>query len=252
MSITQSSHHLSRREFLKLGGAALLAALAGKTLTAAAEGEEPPVLWYASRISPYAALTYDDCYLVHKMQDLETILAGYPEVKITLFPVGKALDNNEGKDPGIWRRFLEQGHEYGYHTFDHLGAHQMTTKMINEDYDRWHDALARVLGTEPKIKFYRPTFGVVTPSLLEMCQQRGLIPTMWSRGWGGKYEVSKRAIRETQAGDIVLLHIRTDDVYNTSQGLEVHKDSPLRFVTMSSLYRIYLSDQEKIRQHPRR
>ncbi len=252
MPNSSKNSHLSRREFLKLSAAALLATAAVQVMPAQAEDETPAVMWYGSRSSPYAALTYDDCYLANRMQDLLDILAGYPQVKVSLFPAGTALENNESKNAGIWKRFYEQGHEYGYHTFNHIGASVMSTQAINDDFDHWYETLSGVLSAKPVVKFYRPAYGIVSPSLLEMCQQRDLIPVMWSRGWGGKFEVSERAIRETMAGDIVLLHIRTDDVHNTAQGLEIHQDGILRFVTISTLYQIYLSDREKVRLHRRK
>jgi hypothetical protein len=58
--------------------------------------DQAPLIWRGSARNRYVALTYDDCYLVKRLQDLEVLLAGFPEFSITLFPVGMALLNNEG------------------------------------------------------------------------------------------------------------------------------------------------------------
>ena len=64
-----------------------------------------PTIWRGSPRHRRVALTYDDCYLLRRMQDLEALLADYPEFKVTLFPVGVALLNLESQDAGIWKRF---------------------------------------------------------------------------------------------------------------------------------------------------
>ncbi|MBN1304074.1 MAG: polysaccharide deacetylase family protein [Anaerolineales bacterium] len=236
--------HFSRREFLKLSGAAL-GALALKPFS-------PPkldrpaehALWKGSPNFPVAALTVDDCYLSSMLQELDIVLSTQPDVKITLFAVGETFENNESKIPGIWRTFYDKGHEYAYHSFSHINPGVQSTETIIEDYDRWFNACARVLGVEPQVRFARPPFGVVTQSFLGMCAARNLIPTMWSTGWGGPYENASSAIRKTSNGDIVLLHTRIEDVKNVKQALEVDLlDTRLRFVTMSELYYMYLVDQ---------
>ena len=67
---------ISRRDFLKLGGAALLGISAGKFIPP--QEDEPnftaPLIWSGSRKFKRMAFTYDDCYLLNKMQDLEELL----------------------------------------------------------------------------------------------------------------------------------------------------------------------------------
>ena len=84
---------ISRRDFLKLGGAALLGISAGKFVSP--QEDEPyftaPLIWNGSRKFKRMAFTYDDCYLLNKMQALEELLNEYPEFKVTFFPVGQKL-----------------------------------------------------------------------------------------------------------------------------------------------------------------
>ncbi|HEY2981659.1 MAG TPA: polysaccharide deacetylase family protein [Anaerolineales bacterium] len=235
----------SRRDFLKLTGASVLAATFGADLgrfdayerrVAAQAADSAPVIWHGSTRRRYVALTYDDCYLVKRMQDLEELLAEFPEFKITLFPVGVALVSNEVKDPGIWKRFHENGHEIGYHSWDHTNIGVMSPEGALADYDRWAEALVDVLGFQPTIRFGRPPFGVLSYSFDVLCRERKLVNTIWSTGWGGELQVGLNAARNSRNGDIVLMHIRTQD-YNTSlQAYPWMRENGWGAVTLTKLY----------------
>jgi peptidoglycan/xylan/chitin deacetylase (PgdA/CDA1 family) len=244
----------SRRDFLKLTGTALLAASLPDAstrldeafgLATAQEAEPAPLIWRGSARQRYVALTYDDCYLVNRMQDMEELLAQYPEVKITLFPVGVALLSNQEKDPGIWNRFHEQGHEIGYHSWDHTNFGVMSPKAALEDYARWLSALQAVMGFQPVVRFARPTYGSLAYSFDVVCSENGLVNTMWSTGWGGELEIGLNAAKKSRNGDIVLLHIRTQD-YNTSvQAFPWMRENGLGAVTLTKLYDDLLREQNE-------
>lgn len=192
------------------------------------------------------ALTYDDCYLITMMHRLESILAQHPDVRITLFPVGFALLNNQQKDPGIWKRFYKKGHEIGYHSFDHINPQVMSEEKVVADYDLWLDALREVLEEEPLVRFARPPFGNTSPSFLHMCAVRGLVPTMWSTGWGGPTErVVKYTVPKIQWGDIVLLHTRIEDMDTSEKALPELAERVIQPVTMSRIYLDLLKEQNE-------
>jgi peptidoglycan/xylan/chitin deacetylase (PgdA/CDA1 family) len=226
-----------RRDFLKLAAAGLAATALGTRIAAGADGEaSPPLIWRGSSLYHYVALTYDDCYLVKRLQGLEQLLAKFPDFKITLFPVGVALLSNEQKDPGIWKRFHDQGHEIGYHSWDHTNFGVMSVETALEDYSRWLEALTQVLGVTPPVHFGRPTYGSLAPSFDAVCKQYGLVNTMWSTGWGGELANGLNAAKKSRNGDIVLMHIRTQD-YNTSlQAYPWMQENGWGAVTLSRLY----------------
>jgi len=236
----------SRRDFLKLTGATLLAAsLPSPGPASAQEAATAPLIWRGSTRQRYVALTYDDCYLVKRMQDLEQLLAQFPDFNITLFPVGVALLSNEVKDPGIWKRFHEKGNEIGYHSWDHTNIGVMSPEAAVADFDRWMEALIQVMGFEPTVRFGRPPFGVLSYSFDALCTERGLVNTLWSTGWGGELEVGLNAAKKSRNGDIVLLHIRTQD-YNTSvQAYPWLKDNGWGAVTLTKLYDDLLLEQNE-------
>ena len=148
---------LTRRDFLKLGAAGAAGAAAAFLTTPAAAAGPPPLIWRGSARHRYVALTYDDCYLVERLKALEALLDEYPDFKITLFPVGMALINNQNKNPGVWNRFYEKGHDIGYHSYDHTNFGVMSDETALVDYSRWLETLSEVMGFTPRVRFGRPT-----------------------------------------------------------------------------------------------
>ncbi len=239
---------LTRRDFLKFGGSALLAApFFGRRLSGGA-ARSAPVIYHGSDRLPRIALTYDDCLLVTRLHMLQAILQANPEVRVTLLPTGQALINNESKSPGIWKWFHERGHEYAYHSWDHTDPWVLSDDQVLGDYDRWQGALYQVLGASPLVRFARPPFGNLSGSFLSMCGLRGKVATMWSTGFGGAVDVGVAAAKRARHGDIALLHTRNQpaipqinqeeswDMTITSQILPYFASTGIECVTLSILY----------------
>ncbi len=232
---------LSRRDFLKLSGAALVAGVlegyAPRVFAKGAENADFRIFKHGRRDQAQVALSYDDCHLVTKLQNLERMLAEHPEMKITFFPTGEALLRTTEKDAGIWQRFLDAGHEIGTHTFNHLNPGIRSTKSLLEDYDLWLAALEEATERMPFVRFARPPYGNLSPSYQEMCTERGLVAAMWSASWGGELALAKKNIAAAENGDVVLMHISSQDVNkNTPYIFSFLSEKKMRSVTMSALY----------------
>ena len=238
--------NLTRRDFLKLGGVSLLG-LAWRSFELAEEpAHQQTVLYQGSPRYARVALTYDDCYLVTMLHKLEQSLELHPNARVTLFPVGEALLNNQGKDPGVWRRFYDQGHEFGYHSFDHTNPEVLSVEDVIADFDRWVDALRQVLEIDPVVRFARPPYGNTSPSFLTMCDARGVVPTMWSTGWGGPTEsVVTSTVPKIRHGDIVLLHTRPEDMETTAESLPELEMRAIQPVTLTQLYLDLIKDRHQ-------
>ena len=238
---------ISRRDFLKLGGLSLLSTAFLRFEPVGSTYQAQPVIYKGSTHHNHVALTYDDCYLATMLRRLEDILEGHPDVHITLFPVGEALLTTEQKEPGIWKRFYQNGHEIGYHSFDHTNPDVMSKEKVVADFDQWQDALREVLEEEePLVRFARPPFGNTSASFLYMCAQRGLVPTMWSTGWGGDTEeVVNYTVPKIQRGDIVLLHTRVEDMDTTEEALPELAARGIKPVTLSRVYLDWLKEQNE-------
>jgi peptidoglycan/xylan/chitin deacetylase (PgdA/CDA1 family) len=238
--------NFTRRDFLKLSGLSALSAAFLPFEPALTSYAEQPVFYQGSNHYNRVALTYDDCYLVSMLHRLEAILEQNPDVRITLFPVGEALLNNQSKDPGVWKRFYKKGHEIGYHSFDHTNPQVVSSENVVADFDRWMNALREVLDEEPMVRFARPPFGNTSPSFLYMCTQRGLVPTMWSTGWGGPTEsVVNYTVPKIRRGDVVLLHTRIEDMDTSEKALPELAERDIQPVTMSRLYLDWLKEQNE-------
>ncbi len=239
--------NLSRRDFLKLGSAALLAASLPRLEFAQASTPKPaPLIYHGSTRQRYVALTYDDCYLLKRLQDLEILLDAFPEFKITLFPVGVAIENLNRQDRGIWNRFHDKGHEIGYHSWDHKNFGGLSTQFVMDDYARWLDALSNALGFQPLVRFARPTFGSLSPGFDALCRAEGLVSTMWSTGWGGALADGLRAAQRSKNGDIVLMHIRTEDYETSREAYPWMRENGWGAVTLSKLYDDLLIDEHHL------
>ncbi len=240
-----ADRYASRRDFLKLAAAALLGISANPFIPQT--DDEPyftaPLLWNGTRAFKRMAFTYDDCYLLNKMQDLEVLLNEYPDFKVTFFPVGSKLLNLEEQDSGIWKRLVEKGHEIGYHTFDHVNLGVMSPATALMDYDKWYAALTQVLGREYNVRFVRPPYDIISYTMDVLCQERGLVAVLFSIGGGGDPGIVTRAIQRGQGGDIIQMHIRTQDYNSSVQVYPWLKENNWELVTMSQLYDDYLREK---------
>ena len=234
----------SRRDFLKIGAAALLGLSAGRFVPSVEDSPyfSSPLLWRGSRKFRRMAFTYDDCYLLNKMQALEKLLDEYPGFKVTFFPVGQKIPRLEEQDRGIWKRLVEKGHEIGYHTYDHVNLGVMSPAAALMDYDKWRDALNQALGVEYETRFVRPPYDIISHTLDVLCRERGLVAALFSIGGGGEPDVVARAIQKGRGGDIVQMHIRTQDYNSSVQVFPWLKENGWELATMSRLYDDYLRE----------
>ena len=242
--------YLSRREFLKLGGAALLStAFRGFNLPGA-DTTPPPIVYHGNRNLPSIAITYDDCWHPEVLDQLIQIIAPYPDFHLTFFAVGDALQINEVKDPGVWRRLINSGHEIGYHTMHHYDPATMSAKSLLDDFDQWMDVLHQVVGFQPDIRFAKPPYDDISPSFEALCNARNLVLTMYSIGYEGQtVQDGLNAAAHTQNGDIAQMHTYEDpkqgrlDASISAKVIPYLAGQGFGLVTMRQLYDDLLREQ---------
>jgi peptidoglycan/xylan/chitin deacetylase (PgdA/CDA1 family) len=186
---------------------------------------------------------------------LEEILSRYPGAHVTLFPVGDAFATVNAKDPGLWNRFYDKGHEFGYHSFYHDNLELYEPQQVVDDYDKWLNALNQVLGKRVTVHFARPPYDILSSPFSYMCEQRGLVATLFSIGGGGPTSFVMNAIRRFKNGDIIQFHTReqpaipsigqeeSTDMTTTSQAIPFFNDLGIQCVTLSQLYDDVLREQ---------
>jgi peptidoglycan/xylan/chitin deacetylase (PgdA/CDA1 family) len=228
-------HALTRRGFLKTAwltfGATCLLGLPEATVDAGG----PPVIWHGSRELPLVAITVDDCYSLRALGALEGVLDRFPDARLTFFPTGRALLNTSVRASGLWHRLAANGHELGYHGFEHELPSLSSASELTGDFDRWLAACADAIQEQPQVRFARPPYGDISRSFEDMCSERDLSIAMWSTDWAGAWDDARRRVAAVQPGDIVLVHTRDQDIENLEMALSVLAGQPLGFVTLSTL-----------------
>lgn len=226
---------LSRRDFLKIALMSLGFPFLKPFLQPFwADGNCLDVVWHGDRTKKTIAITFDDCYDFEALVQLEKILDKNPEISVTFFPTGIALLNTFVKDREIWRRLFTKGHEIGYHGYSHEWPSSLTYHQTNEDFDRWHEVLEKVLANNYKLKFARPPYGDLSQNFLRVCCERSIFPVMWSANWSTVHKTNYQDI-QVKRGDIVIFHIRYQDVENFRTVLPMLRQQAWQLVNLSGL-----------------
>ncbi|MDX5320822.1 MAG: polysaccharide deacetylase family protein, partial [Bacteroidota bacterium] len=120
--------------------------------------------------------------------------------KATFFCVG----DNVRKFPEIFKMILEQGHQVGNHTFNHLNG----WKNKNEDYFSNIDQCSEWMDSQ----LFRPPYGKITPGQTLHLRKKDFQIIMWSvlsRDFEADLKQSESLeamIRDSEDGSIILFH----------------------------------------------
>lgn len=150
------------------------------------------------------ALTFDDGPSEFTLQVLE-LLKKY-NAKATFFCIGKNIE----KHPEIIQKVVEEGHLVGNHSYSHSKFFDFyNARQIKEEIEKT-DALLEKF-TSKKINFFRPPYGVTTPSIRRALKITGHKTIGWnirSLDGGTKNQelIFNRIIKRVSPGGIVLLH----------------------------------------------
>jgi peptidoglycan/xylan/chitin deacetylase (PgdA/CDA1 family) len=112
--------------------------------------------------------------------------------------------------PTLASEIASAGHEIGLHGYHHRLLLRRSVAALEADLDRALDVIVAATGREPAC--YRPPYGVFSNGGLRCVRRRGWTPLLWSK-WGCDWRaratpagISRRATRNLQPGDVVLLH----------------------------------------------
>lgn len=150
------------------------------------------------------ALTYDDGPNGAMTERLVALLQQY-RVRATFFMIGRHAE----RQPDLVHDIALAGHAIGNHGYSHAPLISLSQARIRDELVRCQDTLARVAGTRPR--FFRPPFGVRSPSVLRAASSLGLTPVLWSVtcfDWQTTTTeaVARHATRQIVGGDVILLH----------------------------------------------
>ncbi len=150
------------------------------------------------------ALTFDDGPSEFTLEVLE--LLKKQNAKATFFCIGKNIE----KHPEIVKQIIAEGHLVGNHSYNHSKFFDFyNAKKITEELQKTDSLLEKF--TSKKINFFRPPYGVTTPSIRRALNITGHKVIGWNiRSLdGGTTNVElilNRIIKRVSPGGIVLLH----------------------------------------------
>lgn len=150
------------------------------------------------------ALSFDDGPHTNTNKILDVLKA--EKIKAAFFLIGR---NIKGKE-AIIQRMVQEGHTIGNHSFAHDNLYDLKTKEgFKNDLQAASDLLRTVTGK--RTLFFRPPYGVTTPSLASAVKETGLTAIGWSiRSFDTKDEepsvIVKRIVKQLSPGAIILLH----------------------------------------------
>jgi peptidoglycan/xylan/chitin deacetylase (PgdA/CDA1 family) len=150
------------------------------------------------------AITFDDGPSVFTLEILE-LLKKY-NVKATFFCIGKNIEAH----PEILKQIIADGHLVGNHSYNHSPFFDFYNAATIREEIKKTDALLEKY-TSRKINFFRPPYGVTTPSIRRSLKKTGHKVIGWnirSLDGGTKNQslIFNRIIKRISPGGIVLLH----------------------------------------------
>ncbi|MCD0469479.1 polysaccharide deacetylase family protein [Flavobacterium sp. JAS] len=150
------------------------------------------------------AITFDDGPSIFTLEVLE--LLKKHNAKATFFCIGKNIETH----PEIIKQIIAEGHLVGNHSYNHSKFFDFyNAKKITEELQKTDSLLEKF--TSKKINFFRPPYGVTTPSIRRALKITGHKVIGWnirSLDGGTKNQnlIFNRIIKRVSPGGIVLLH----------------------------------------------
>lgn len=128
--------------------------------------------------------------------------------KATFFCIGK----NILKHPDIFKQIIEEGHQVGNHTFNHLNGWKTTNKDFLDNVSLCHQQVQQSNIYNLKSKIFRPPYGKIKKSQSTLLRQLGYKIIMWdvlSADFDTEITPEKcldNVIKNVKSGSIIVFH----------------------------------------------
>lgn len=143
-------------------------------------------------------LTFDDGPIPYITEQTLDVLNQYA-VKATFFCVGQNVEKN----PSIYHRILEEGHQVGNHSYNHLNGWNTENETYLSNIEKCNQLV--------QSKLLRPPYGKINRSQISALKEHYTI-VMWdvlSGDFDPKTTVEKtieNVLNAVEAGSIIVLH----------------------------------------------
>ncbi|UTN05370.1 polysaccharide deacetylase family protein [Flavobacterium bizetiae] len=190
------------------------------------------------------ALTFDDGPSTFTLEVLE-LLKKY-DVKATFFCIGKNIEAH----PEILKQIIADGHLVGNHSYSHSKFFDFyNAEKIQQEIQKTDELLEKY--TSKKINFFRPPYGVTTPSIrraLEKTKHKVIGWNIRSLDGGTKNQelIFNRIIKRVSPGGIVLLHdTASHSVLVLEQFLQFLKQNNYKVISIEELLNLKAYEMER-------
>jgi peptidoglycan/xylan/chitin deacetylase (PgdA/CDA1 family) len=171
----------------------------------------PGCLWAGNPNVAAIALTFDDGPHPQYTPELLKVLDQYG-ILASFFWLGVCVNHS----PKVARVVYDRGHGIGLHGYDHRVFPRYTPMALKQSLEQTQVAIAQACNLEleqvqTQVRNVRPPNGVFTPQTLQLLNQWGYRPTMWSvvpEDWvrPGQAIVIQRIMQQVQKGSLIVLH----------------------------------------------
>ncbi len=176
------------------------------------------------------AITFDDGPGSHTKRLLDFLKQ--EEIRVTFFVVCNRLSGQKE----MIRREVAEGHEIGYHSYDHNNQTNLSSSQIIKDYEKSSKLLKDIAGGEFTV--WRTPGGNYNQRVLDCVKLPHILWSVDTLDW--KYRDADRVYRQIKGGAkdgaIILLHdIHSTTVTGAIRALRELKAEGYEFVTVTEL-----------------
>ncbi len=195
-------------------------------------GREVPI-YSVERPDNKIALTFDCAWGDEDIDAVLSVLETYG-CKATFFVTG----NWAQRCGGSLAKIYLAGHEIGNHSYNHSDYTRMNADEIIADLDKGDDAIASVTGEKPYLM--RAPSGGYNDTVIRAVDNSGRTYIQWSvdgidYGNTTEQEIYDRSVKNTSAGDIILLHTGAEYTADVLPKIIEALECKYEFCTISEL-----------------
>lgn len=156
------------------------------------------------------AISFDAAWGADKTQGIMDILKEY-NASATFFLVGFWVD----KYPELTKQIHDSGYEIGTHSNTHPDMTKLSKESAKLELTTSIEMIEKITAT--KVELFRPPYGAYNNTLIDVCDEVGVMPIQWSvdsLDWKGisAEQITTRIINNVQNGSIILCHNNSDHI----------------------------------------